>query len=72
MLTDKEYEEIADKIVNSTANVYEVAKEYDHEWTDEDFEKLKDKQEIFRCVECSTWKDTCEEAGEDMCCECAE
>lgn len=74
-LTDDQYKEIAKQLGNTSRNVIRLARDdYDYEWADEDFDKLKKVAGVFKCENCDQWKDTSEEdrAVHDFCTECVD
>lgn len=64
--------EMADRLRDTSANAYEIAKSLGIPWNDDSFEQLRKDHKLFRCVECSTWKDTADEGLEDICNECTD
>lgn len=73
-LTTAHVDEIAKAIHGTTANVYLVAERICGFKPDSDelFRRLKDEQELFRCMECNEWFDaSCLSPNLlDACCGC--
>lgn len=62
-LTKKQYLELAVKLLNTRANVYEMAKrDYGAAFADEDFDKLEVYAKVFRCENCDLWQESGEKS----------
>ena len=75
-MTKKQYQALASDLLGTRANVYQMVRaKFGLSFTDANFDKLKKHGGIFRCEECSEWKDLSERdpgMHMDRCCECGE
>lgn len=72
-LTDEQYKQLADALTGTRNNVYTLAKRmFGVDWDDEAFAALEAKTGVFRCIECSEWKDRDEKDPDvtEMCTPC--
>lgn len=62
-----EYREIASTLKGTRGNVYSLAESlFGREFTEDDWSALRKAASVFRCEECSVWKDTTEEEPEQL------
>lgn len=75
-LTDEQADQVADKIAQTTLNVYRVAEEIlgrklDGDETEATYKHVEMVGKIFKCAECNVWKADSEQGDlHDNCVEC--
>lgn len=74
-LTDDQIEKLGDRLVDTSNNIYRVAKTLypNATITDDDFDRLRKLSEIFKCEGCNRWWPTSEESDiPESCSDCDE
>lgn len=63
-LTDAQIEKLGDRLIDTSNNIYLVAKTLypNSTITDKDFDRLRELGKMFKCVECDRWWPTSEES----------
>lgn len=72
-LTDDQIEKLGDRLIDTSNNIYRVAKTLypDCVVTDDDFDRLRKLGRMFKCEECNRWWPTSEESDiPETCSDC--
>lgn len=73
MLTDEEIKKLGGHLHGTMLNAYTEASSLFHkELTDEDFKRLENIGQMFKCEECDEWLTVDQKDSDDLCISCAE